>query len=234
MNENEFQKKRNDLVRYLKETQAITHLEIEKAFLEIPRETFVSEGYKEMAYLNDALPSEKEQTISQPQTIAIILELLQAEKNMNVLEIGSGTGYVMALLSKIVGEKGNVYGIELEEALVEKANERLKKLQIKNAQLKQGDGALGWKEKSPFDRILVSCSCPFVPPELFKQLKEKGKIVAPVGDSYDQQLLIIEKFKGKMIKKMDSGGLYQFVPLRSKTIQKNPQELRGIKLDQKF
>ena len=216
---NKFEEKRKNLVQYLKDTQVMKNPAISQAFLEVPREQFVLKKFQEEAYLDNALPSEKEQTISQPQTIATMLELLAVKKEMNVLEVGSGTGYVSALLSNLVGKKGSVWGIELEKELVEKSHERLQSLNSENVEIKQGDGALGWEEKAPFDRILVSCACPFVPPALFKQIKERGKIVAPVGDSYDQQLLTMEKYKGKVVKKMAQSGLYQFVPLRSKTMQ---------------
>jgi protein-L-isoaspartate(D-aspartate) O-methyltransferase len=227
---NEFEQKRKNLVQYLKDAQAIVNPNISRAFLEIPREQFVLKDFQEDAYSDNALPGEKEQTISQPRTISAMLEMLNVEKGMNVLEVGSGTGYVTALLSCLVGKEGNVFGIDIEKELVEKSQERLKTLNINNVTIKQGDGALGWEEKGPFDRVLVSCACPFVPPKLFRQLKERGRIVAPVGDAYDQQMTILEKFKGKIVKKVDQGGLYQFVPLRSSTLKGDSQAIHGIRL----
>jgi protein-L-isoaspartate(D-aspartate) O-methyltransferase len=124
------------------------------------------------------------------------------------------------LLSKIVGEKGIVFGIEYEKGLVEKAKKTLNELGIQNVETKQGDGAFGWPEKSPFDRILVSAACPYIPPNLFHPLKERGIIVAPVGDSSYQQLVKMEKFHGKPLKSLAIEGIYQFVPLRSPTFKR--------------
>ncbi len=169
--------------------------------------------YIEHAYEDIALPNEKGQTVSQPSTIAIMLSLLEAGKGMKVLEVGSGSGYVVALLSKIVGEKGKVFGIEFHRELAEKSIASLHKEGIRNFEVKACDGAEGWNEKAPFDMILVSCACPFIPKELFRQLKEGGRVVAPVGDAGVQMMETLIKKDGKPVKKTYYGTTFVFVPL---------------------
>lgn len=187
---------------------------VKKAFLNAKREIFVPEGMQKFAYADDALPIGFGQTISQPTTIAAMLELLCAKEGMKVLEVGSGTGYVSALLSEIVGKKGKVYGIEFLEWLAEASKKNLKKQGCKNVKIFQGDGTKGLPEKAPFDRILVSAACPFVPKPLFDQLAEGGKIVAPVGDKYTQTLETVSKVKGRILKSSYQEGYFVFVPLR--------------------
>ena len=216
---NEFARLREGLVAYMQQTQVLRSSLITEAFLSVPREKFIGSNLMAHAYEDTALPSIKGQTISQPSTVAAMLELLDVHEGMNVLEVGSGTGYVLALLSHLVGKEIMVRGIELDGELVEFARERMRELKIKNVEIMQGDGALGWEEFAPYDRILVSAACPFVPPALFKQLKEKGHCIAPVGDSFTQQMIKMAKFKGKIIKREIEGSLYEFVPLKSKTFK---------------
>ncbi len=215
-NENEFSSQRQRLVEYLRGTQAIQSESIAHAFLRVPRELFLSKENIFRAYEDMALPTQHGQTISQPTTIAHMLELLDVKKGMNVLEVGSGCGYVLALLSYLVGENGKVWGMELEKDLVEFSQEKIKELGLNNVEIATGDGAQGWKEHAPFDRILVSAAVPFIPPALFKQLKEKGHIIAPVGDSFSQRLVKMAKFNGKILKREMEGNWYEFVPLKSK------------------
>lgn len=210
-----FREQREQLVEYMSGFAAKTAA-VEKAFLSVRREEFMPENMRQYAYADDAIPIWSGQTISQPSTIAIMLELLGAEKGMNVMEIGSGCGYVLALLSRIVGDGGKVFGIDIEEELVEKSSDALAKEGIANAEVKNGDGAEGWKEHAPFDRILVSCACPFIPKELFSQLMEGGRIVAPVGDQHTQAMEIMVKKNGKPLKRSYEGSLFAFVPLKGK------------------
>lgn len=196
---------------------ALKTSEIKEAFCAVKRENFVHERVKGYAYDDNALPIGQGQTISQPSTIAIMLELLGAKKGMKVLEVGSGSGYVLALLARIVGEDGVVFGVEINEKLAEKSVKNLDNEGIKNAQVKKGDGSLGWKEKAPFERIIVSCACPYIPKELFNQLAEGGRVVAPVGDQGTQIMEVMVKEKGKPLKKTFEGSLFTFVPMKGKT-----------------
>jgi protein-L-isoaspartate(D-aspartate) O-methyltransferase len=216
MNEQEFELKRKQLVEYMKSLGVIESKEIEKAFLKIKREIFFPSNIKQFAYADEAFPIGFNQTISQPSTIAIMLELLEPGPGMKILEVGSGCGYVLALLSQIVEKKGKVFGVELLKELVEQSKENLKLHGIKNVKVFQGDGAHGLKEFAPFDRILISAACPFIPKPLFDQVIEKGLIVAPVGDSFTQEMLVMKKINGKPVKKPYLKTLFRFVPLKSK------------------
>ncbi len=212
---NEFAAKRTRLVEYISGF-AIKSAEVKNAFLEVKRENFVPEKFRRYAYEDEALPLRQGQTISQPSTIAIMLELLGVSKGMAVLEVGSGFGYVIALLSKIAGGEGKIFGVETLRELAEQCKKNLEKEEIKNAEILNADGYEGWPEKAPFDRILVSCACPFIPKKLFDQLNEGGRIVAPVGDEGTQMLEIMIKREGKPFKKTYYESTFVFVPMKSK------------------
>lgn len=215
----EFVRLREGMVAYLQQTQALRSSLLTKAFLEIPREHFLLESYHMHAYEDMSIPTLGGESTSQPRVLAQMLELLEVQEGMKVLEVGSGSGYTLALLAKLVGAKGKALGVESNPHLVEFSNQKLKELKLKQAKVVEGDGVLGLVEKeAPFDRILVSGAVPFIPPALFKQLKEKGHIIAPVGDGFSQQLIRMAKFKGKIIKREIEGNLYEFSPLRSKAL----------------
>lgn len=210
-----FEAERKMLVESMKNAGILKSREIEKAFLETPREFFVREDLRTAAYIDDALPLTLGQTISQPSTIAVMLENLKAEKGMKVLEIGSGCGYVLALLSKITGDEGKVFGIELLPELAEISKKNLQNAGVKNVEVFCSDGSKGLESKKPFDRILISAACRFIPKALIEQLNEGGIIVAPVGDAFTQQIEVLWKVKGKIVKSY-AQGLYVFVPLKEK------------------
>jgi len=180
------------------------------AFSKVKRENFVPKEMKKYAYENIPLSIGKGQTISQPYTIAMMFSLLELKKNQKILEIGSGCGYALALLSKIVGKKGEVFGIEIRSELVENSKKNLK--DYKNVEVHDGNGRIGLKEKGPFLRILISASTDKVPGLLVEQLKEGGIIVAPLGSKYGQSLMAFRKIKGKLkiIKEIPG---FVFVPL---------------------
>jgi protein-L-isoaspartate(D-aspartate) O-methyltransferase len=183
--------------------------EILDAFSKVKREDFVPENLKPCAHEDTALSIGKGQTISQPYTIAMMLSLLELKKSQKVLEAGSGCGYVLALISKIVGENGKVFGIEIIKELVEKSKKNLK--DYKGIKVYNRDGALGLKEESPFDRILISAACKEIPKKLLSQLKNNGIIVAPVGSKYEQSLVAVKRVKNKFIVKKEIPG-FIFVP----------------------
>jgi len=207
---------KKQLVESMKLNQAVGSKAVEEAFLKVPREEFVSPQYRSQAYSDTALPIGFFQTISQPSTIAAMLELLEVKPGQKVLEVGLGSGYVAALLSNLVGEKGKVYAIEFLKGLIDFSKSNLERTGVKNVEIIQGDGSQGLQAKAPFDRILVSCACPFIPKPLVDQLAEKGRIVAPVGDLYMQYFEVIQKIKGKILKKQASDQMFVFVPLRGK------------------
>ena len=161
------------------------------AFSNVNREDFMPGNVKAMAYEDTALPIGHGQTISQPYTIAIMLSLLDLKQGQKVLEIGSGCGYVLALLSEIVGENGKVYGMEVVKELAEKSKENL--ADYGNVRVYNKNGALGLPEKAPFDGILISAAIREIPEKLMDQLKVGGIIVAPKGSRFEQEIIAIQR-----------------------------------------
>ncbi len=211
-----FEDERKKLTEYISGF-AVKSEKIKKAFIAVKRENFVTEN-KEHSYEDTAMPIGFGQTISQPSTIAIMLELLNAKEGESIAEVGSGCGYTVALLSHLVGEKGKVIGIEMLKELAEKSKKNLKKEGIKNTLIINADASQGIDElcSKKFDKILISCACPFVPKKIFDMLKEDGRIVAPVGDAGTQVLEIMFKKDGKPFKKSYDGDIFTFVPMKSK------------------
>lgn len=158
-----------------------------KAMGEVPREAFVSEHLFERAYGDHPLPIAEGQTISQPYIVAYMTQALELSKADRVLEIGTGSGYAAAVLSKIAKE---VYSVERLRALAESARQRLERLGYTNIVIHEGDGTLGWPDHAPFDAIVVTAGAPSVPLKLREQLTIGGRLVIPVGRSYDMQMLV--------------------------------------------
>ena len=208
-----FEEKRRQLVELLKREGRIKSKSVEKAFLKIPRENFVTERAKHLAYLDTPLEIGNGQTISAPHMVAIMCEELDIKKDQKILEIGAGSGYHSAIVSELVGKNGRVYTIEKYSNLAEFAKDNIKKTKIENVIVKVGDGSLGLEEYSPYDRIYVTCAAPDVPQPLIDQLVDGGKMLIPVGRMFSN-LVFIEKEKGN-IKKKDLGGC-SFVPLVGK------------------
>lgn len=209
-----FELKRAQLVEYMRGLGAVKSKSVADAFLAVKREDFVPNEARTDAYADEAMAIGFGQTISQPSTIAIMLEMLDAREGQKVLEVGAGCGYVLALLSRIVGAKGLVFGVEIVDELLEVCKENLKTVNVENVGVVKGDGTLGIPGKGPFDRILLSAACPYVPKPLWQQLAEKGTIVAPVGDRWAQSIVRVRKFRGEMMKDEYLGAQFAFVPLR--------------------
>lgn len=152
----------------------------------IPRELFVPDELRDYAYKDSALPIGYGQTISQPSLVAYMTQLLELTDDKNVLEIGTGSGYQTALLAKLANK---VFTIEIIEPLQKRAKEVLKQLGVDNIVYKLGNGYEGWEEYAPYDAILVAAAPPKVPEKLLAQLKDKGKMVIPVGKPGRTQML---------------------------------------------
>ncbi len=161
-----------------------------QAFAKVPRENFIRDDLQKFAYEDIALPIDGE-TISQPSTIASMLSLLKIHENQKVMEIGSGCGYVLALISEIVGERGKVFGVEISRKLAEESGKILKS--YKNILVFNKNGKYGLNEEAPFDRILISAALEKIPDMVLSQLKENGVIVAPIGDASMQVLTSMRK-----------------------------------------
>ena len=209
----EMEEKRKELVKRLCREGRIKSFQVEKAFLETPREGFLPENLKPHAYVDTPLEIGNGQTISAPHMVAIMCEDLDLKKGQKVLEIGAGSGYHAAVISKIIGDEGHVYTIERFEGLAKKAEENLKKANIRNVTVETGDGSMGLQKYAPYDRIYVTCAAPDIPPPLIEQLKDGGKLMVPVGYTICE-LILIEK-KDNKIKTKNLGGC-AFVPLIGK------------------
>jgi len=208
-----YRDKREELVKKLKLEGHIFTKDVEKAFLEIPREEFIPSTIKNHAYIDTPIEIGNGQTISAPHMVAIMCEALDIIKGQNILEIGAGSGYHAAIVSRLVGEKGHVYTIERFLSLAKNAKKNLKKVGIMNVTVEVGDGSMGLSKYAPYDRIYVTCAAPNVPPPLLNQLKNNGKLLIPVG-KYVCDLDLLEKKDGKIVTK-NLGGC-AFVPLVGK------------------
>ncbi len=166
----------------------------------IKRHLFVAEALRSRAYGDYPLPIGNNQTISQPFMVAFMTQALRLSSEDIVLEIGTGSGYQTSVLSTLCKK---VYSIERIEDLAWKAKQRLSELGYNNIEIKAEDGTCGWKEKSPFNAILVTAGSPKIPQALIDQLAEGGRLVIPVGDTYFQRLKIVNKRKGEL-KEIDS------------------------------
>jgi protein-L-isoaspartate(D-aspartate) O-methyltransferase len=175
--------------------RGITDTRVLAAMGEVPREAFVPTSERNRAYCDGALPLSHGQTISQPLMVAMSVEALRLHGNETVLEVGAGSGYQAAVLSKLAKK---VYAVEIIPELVEGARDVLDELGIDNVELICGDGRLGWAEGAPYDAIVVAAAADEVPPALVEQLKEGGRLVIPVGESWGQALQASRKRDGKL------------------------------------
>ncbi len=156
-----------------------------------PRHLFVPEELQDRAYENRPLPIGYGQTISQPYIVAIMTDLIDPQPGDRALEIGTGSGYQAAVLSRLVSQ---VYSMEIVEPLGEEATARLRKLGYDNVEVKIGDGYFGWETHAPYDIIIVTAAASHIPPPLVKQLKPGGRMIIPVGSRFmTQQLLLVDK-----------------------------------------
>ncbi|HEY0776359.1 MAG TPA: protein-L-isoaspartate(D-aspartate) O-methyltransferase [Gemmatirosa sp.] len=185
----EFRGARRRLIDALR-ANGITDLAVLRAFDQVPRHAFVPTGVAHRAYEDTALPIGAGQTISQPSVHAHSLQALRLTGHERVLEVGTGSAFQTALLSRLAEQ---VFSIERVPALYERAREMLKKLQMRNVSLLLGDGTLGWREYAPFDGIVVSAGAPVLPPALAEQLAAGGRAVAPVGRREEQTLTLYER-----------------------------------------
>ena len=191
--------------------RGISDRNVVSAFKNIPRELFVPDNQRNFAYDDRPLSIGKGQTISQPYIAALMTSVLYLEKNNKVLEIGTGSGYQSAILSYLGAE---LYTVERIPELAEKAATVLNYLGF-NVNIKIGDGTLGWHDYSPYDRIIVTAASEILPAPLIGQLKAGGRIVAPVGGKWQQELIIFEKTNEGLLKKTFVCGCV-FVPLVGK------------------
>ncbi len=197
-----------DLLLDLKK-QGISDINVLNVIEEVDRSLFIDTNLKEKSNLNVALPIECGQTISQPLIVAHMTQILEIDKRMRILEIGTGSGYQSCVLSKL---SRFVYTIERHNILLKRAKNLLQSLNINNVFFKHADGGLGWSDQAPFDRIIVTASAPEIPKKLLSQLVDEGIMIIPVGEENDNQVLkkIIKKGDRIIVKNIMN---VRFVPL---------------------
>jgi protein-L-isoaspartate(D-aspartate) O-methyltransferase len=191
--------------------RGVTDERVLAAMRRIPRHLFVEEPLRDRAHGDHPLPIGEEQTISQPYIVGFMSQLLELRGQEKVLEVGTGSGYQTAVLAELARR---VCSVERLPRLAERARGLLEQLGYDNVWVRVGSGTLGWPDEAPFDRILVTAGGPSVPPPLFQQLAEGGRMVVPVGDVANQTLTVVEKVRGEM--KTRSYGDCKFVKLVGK------------------
>lgn len=180
------------------------------AMARVPRHEFAPERFRDQAYEDHPLPIGEGQTISQPYIVAIMLEALALSPDDKVLEVGTGSGYLTALLAELARD---VVSIERHPALADSARDLLARMDYKNVRVIAGDGSRGFPESAPYDAIIVSAAAPELPRALVDQLGEGGRLIIPVGWNDSQQLQLIEKRNGQLRTTLRE--LCRFVPLVS-------------------
>jgi len=208
----QYRDRRLIMVRDQIEARGIKNQEVLAVMRIVPRELFVPESVRPQAYDDQALPIGFGQTISQPSVVGLMTELLDAKKNHRVLEIGTGSGYQAAILSRLVRE---VYSIEIVPELARSAAETLRSLGFRNVTVREGDGYRGWPEKAPFDRIILTAAPPEIPQVLLEELKGGGTLVAPVGVGVQNLVVVQKSADGKTITR--SVLPVRFVPMKKGT-----------------
>jgi protein-L-isoaspartate(D-aspartate) O-methyltransferase len=190
--------------------RGINEPEILDAFRAVPREAFVGAHVAHLAYGDHPLPIEAHQTISQPYIVALMMQAVGIKPGDTVLEVGSGSGYAAAVMSRIAAR---VIGIERQHELVLVARERLERLGYRNIEIVEGDGTKGWAAQAPYDAVLAAASGSHVPQPLIDQLKPGGRLVMPVGGPGRIQTLVrVVKDRNGSLQQSDLGAV-RFVPL---------------------
>jgi len=206
----DFQSEREAMVERQLKRRGITEPHILDAFGAVPREEFIGAGYAHLAYGDHPLPIEAQQTISQPYIVALMIEAARIRAGDRVLEVGAGSGYAAAVISRIAER---VVGIERQHELVEVARERLQRLGYDNVEIVEGDGSKGWPDEAPYNAILAAASGSHVPQPLIGQLAPGGRLVMPLGDpGWVQELVKVTKGPADKLVRENLGGV-RFVPL---------------------
>ena len=215
----DFASEREAMVEHQLRDRGITEAHILDAFRAVPREAFVDRNLAHLAYGDHPLPIEAHQTISQPYIVALMIQAAAIKAGDRVLEVGSGSGYAAAVISRIAAQ---VIGIERQRQLVEVARARIELLGYANIVIVEGDGTTGWPDGAPYDAILVAASGSHVPQPLIDQLKTNGRLVMPVGEpGWMQKLVRVAKCDDGSLQQSDLGGV-RFVPLIGEEGWKNP------------
>ncbi len=210
----------DSLIKLLIQEGYLKSPEIIAAFKKVDRADFIPLEMLGEAYGNYPLPIGLGQTISQPATVAFMLELLKAQPKDKVLDVGSGSGWQTALLAEIVGPKGQIIGLEIKDELVKLAQDNLSKYDYQNIKIVQGNGWQGLSNESPFDKIIVAAAALEIPEALKEQLAIGGRLVLPVGIG-TQNVVVVDKVSQNNFKEKHYPG-FIFVPLIQEPIIHNP------------
>ncbi len=201
------------LIQKMKSKGNLKSFRVEEAIRATPRHIFVPEECSEYAYRDTPLSIGSGQTISQPSVVAKMTEWLDPQEGEKILEIGTGSGWQAAVLSRLVGQGGVVYTVETIESLADKAMENLLLAGVNNVEVIKGDGSTGLFEHSPYDKIICTAASPGIHNEWVQQLKEGGVLVAPIGSKQLQNMVALKMEKGKTrLIKHERG--YRFVELK--------------------
>jgi len=203
------EQQKQHLFRYWQKSRMITSKTVLKAFLAVKREFFVDPSYKDQSYADNPIPICCEQTISQPTTVMLMLQLLNVIPGQRVLEIGTGSGYNAALLAELTGE---VVTVERHLKLVKLAQHNLKQAGYEGVIVVKGDGKKGYASHAPYDRIIVTAAAEKMPQQLKDQLSVGGLIVVPIGVPYRCEMITFEKISSDNFQTRNHG-LFSFVPL---------------------
>ena len=201
----EFAREREDMVRHHLTSRDIKDARVIETFRKMPREKFIESENGIDAYRDHPLPIGLGQTISQPYMVALMTQSLRLSSKDRVLEIGTGSGYQTAILAELAAE---VFTVERIEELSRRAQCIIGDLGYSNVNFKVGDGTLGWEEHAPYDRILVTAGSPEVPQTLVEQLGDGGVMIIPVGERSRQELLRVEKKRGKIKQRVICGCVF--------------------------
>jgi protein-L-isoaspartate(D-aspartate) O-methyltransferase len=186
---------RRRMVKRHLEGRGIKNPRVLEAFRTVPRHLFLPPETRRHAYDDESIPIGEGQTITPPFDVAFMTEALDPKPTDKVYEVGTGSGYQAAILSRLVKD---VYSVEIKEKLGRRAAETLKKVGYTNVHTKVGDGYAGWPSEAPFDAVIVTCAPEMVPPPLVEQLKEGGRMVIPLGDRFNQSVFLMVKKNGKL------------------------------------
>jgi protein-L-isoaspartate(D-aspartate) O-methyltransferase len=194
----QYQGRREVMVREQIEARGVRDADVLRVMRAVPRHEFVTATARDSAYQDRPLSIGYGATISQPYIVAIMTDLLDIQKRHTVLEIGTGSGYQAAILSLLAKQ---VYSIEIVPELATEASQRLQRLGYETVEVRQGDGYQGWPDQAPFDRIILTAAPPSIPDALVRQLKPGGLMVAPIGPTADQELVVLEKGRDGKIRR---------------------------------
>ncbi|MES0446222.1 MAG: protein-L-isoaspartate(D-aspartate) O-methyltransferase [Desulfobacterales bacterium] len=204
-----YREARKEMVSTQIRLRGVSNKDVLSAMIEVPRHSFVPKKLVSQAYEDHPVPIGQGQTISQPYVVALMTESLKLKGDERVLEIGTGSGYQAAILSRVAKE---VYSIEIKERLYKKASKVLQSMGFTNVKTRHGDGYFGWAEAAPFDCIMITAAIDHIPPPLLKQLKQGGRLILPLGNPFSyQNLSLVTKYDNDYSVRQITGVL--FVPM---------------------